>query len=251
VGCVTVGVSVRVWPTVTEAELGDTVRLVIAAGAGSTVIVAVPMIPSIVAVIVAVPGAMPVTSPLVLTMAAAAFKVAQLTVRPVSVCPAESRAITTNCCVAPARMLASVGATLTVATGTAVTVAVTVAVLDAAENPVFPTAVAVTVMMAVPGPTARMSPAADTVATLGAVVPKVTDAAGAPDGCETTGAIVDVLPTSRLTAVCETVTEVTDVGSGETATDMVPGTPPTVAVIVTLPTATAVTRPVALTVATA
>jgi hypothetical protein len=79
--------------------------------------------------------------------------------------------MTTICCVAPARMLASVGATLTDATGTAVTVTVTVAVRVAAENPVLPTAVAVTVIVAVPGPTARMSPAADTVATLGAVVP--------------------------------------------------------------------------------
>jgi hypothetical protein len=79
----------------------------------------------------------------------------------------------------------------------------------------------------------------------------VTDAVGAPDGCETTGATVDVLPTSRLTAVGETETEVTEVGSGETVTAIVPGTPPTVAVIVTFPTATAVTRPVALTVATA
>lgn len=75
----------RVWPTVTVAALGVTVRLVIEAGAGNTVIVAVPMIPSIVAVMVAVPAATPVTSPLAFTVAAEAFSDAQLTVRPASV----------------------------------------------------------------------------------------------------------------------------------------------------------------------
>lgn len=171
VGCVTVDVSARVWPTVTVAEVGETERLVIPGGGVCTVMVAVPTTPSIVAVMVAEPAEMPVTSPFVLTVATEALSVAQLTVRPVSVCPAESRAETTNCCVAPVRMLALAGATLTVATGTSVTVTVTVAVRDAAEYPVFPADDAVTVMVAVPGPTATTSPADDTVAMLGAVVP--------------------------------------------------------------------------------
>jgi len=97
--------------------------------------------------------------------------VAHVAVRPVSVCPAESRTVTTNCCEDPVSTLAVPGATVTVATGTLVTDTVTVAVLDAAEKPVFPEAVAVTVIVAVPGPTATTSPADETVATLGVVVP--------------------------------------------------------------------------------
>ena len=59
----TVGVSACVCPTVSAALLGTTVRPVIAAGAATTVTVAVPWIPSTVAVSVALPPATAVTSP--------------------------------------------------------------------------------------------------------------------------------------------------------------------------------------------
>jgi hypothetical protein len=248
---VTVEVSVRVCPAVTVADVGDTLSVVMPGGGVCTVIVAEPTMPSTVALIVTVPADTPVTTPVEFTVATLALSVAQLTVRPVSACPAESRTVTVNCCVEPVSTLAFAGATLTVATGTSVTLTVTVAVRDAAEKPVFPADDAVTVMVAVPGPTAMMSPADETVATAGAVVPKVTVAAGAPLGCVTTGESAELLPTARLTDVGVTDTAVIDVGSARTVMVMVPVTPPAVAVIVAVPTATAVTRPVAVTVAMA
>jgi hypothetical protein len=171
VGCVTVGEIARVCAIPNVTALGEADTLVTAAGACSTVIVAEPTTPSTVAVIVAVPTATPVTIPVPLTDAAAAFSVAQLTVRPVSTCPAESRTVATNGCVEPVSTLAFPGATSTEATAAADTVTVMVAVLVVAAKPVFAAAVAVTVIVAVPGATAAITPAADTVATLGAVVP--------------------------------------------------------------------------------
>ena len=61
----------------------------------------------------------------------------------------------------------------------------TIAVNDFAENPALEGALAVTVIEAVPGATAVMLPDAETTATLGFEVPKVTVAAGAPFGWTT------------------------------------------------------------------
>jgi hypothetical protein len=83
-----------------------------------TVTVAVPLFPSLVAVMVAVPAATPVTSPLPLTVAAALLLVAQVTTRPVSAFPAESRGVAVSCTVAPTATLAVPGLTATVATET-------------------------------------------------------------------------------------------------------------------------------------
>jgi hypothetical protein len=63
------------------------------------------------------------------------------------------------------------GVTTTEATGEAVTVMDTVAVAVASAKVADPAAVAVTVMVVVPGATAETTPALDTVATLGMVVP--------------------------------------------------------------------------------
>src|SRR3989441_307156 len=64
-----------------------------------TVIAAVPLWPSLVAVIVAVPPATPVASPLPLTVAAAVLLLAHVTVRPVSVFPAASLVTAATCAV--------------------------------------------------------------------------------------------------------------------------------------------------------
>src|SRR5207302_66719 len=61
-----------------------------ATGTGVTVTVAVPLCPSLVAVIVALPIVTPVTRPVVETLATAEALDAHVTVRPVSVFPAES-----------------------------------------------------------------------------------------------------------------------------------------------------------------
>jgi hypothetical protein len=143
------------------------------------------------------------------------------------------------------------GFTTTDTTGATVTTTDTVADAVAAENPVLPDADAVTVIVALPGATAVTRPVPDTVATLGTVVPYVTLAAGAPLGCDTEGVSPCVCPTVRLAALGDTLIPVMAAGSAETVTVAVPCTPSTVAVTVALPTATAVTSPAVLTVATA
>ena len=61
----------------------------------------------------------------------------QVTTRPVSVLPTESLVAAESCCVAPTRMLAEAGLTVTEATGTFVTVI--------ADGPLLPSLVAVIV----------------------------------------------------------------------------------------------------------
>src|SRR2546430_15558236 len=82
-----------------------------------TVIAAVPLWPSLVAVIVAVPPATPVASPLPLTVAAAVLLLAHVTVRPVSVFPAASLVTAASCAVPPTERVADAGLTVTNTTG--------------------------------------------------------------------------------------------------------------------------------------
>src|SRR5437879_1793602 len=84
-----------------------------------TLIVAVPFLPSLVAMIVAVPAATPATRPLPLTVATAALLNVHVTLRPVSVFPAESVVTGVSCTVAPPGTLAVAGPTVTDATGSA------------------------------------------------------------------------------------------------------------------------------------
>ena len=76
-----------------------------------------PLLPSLVAVIVAAPAATPVTNPLAETVATPAAVVDQVTNRPASVLPAASWSAAASCCAPPAEMLAVAGLTSTVATG--------------------------------------------------------------------------------------------------------------------------------------
>src|SRR2546421_11108953 len=78
---------------------------------------AVPLFPSLVAVIVAVPAADPVTSPLALTVATPAALVPHAIVRPVSTFPLASFRLAVSCTVAPTGTLADAGLTTTDATG--------------------------------------------------------------------------------------------------------------------------------------
>src|SRR6266487_3748023 len=84
----------------------------------ATVTAAVPLIPSLVAVIVAEPAATAVTRPLAFTVATAALLDVQVTVRPVSELPAASFSAATNVRVLPPKRLAVAGLTVTDATGT-------------------------------------------------------------------------------------------------------------------------------------
>src|SRR6266516_483834 len=134
------------------AEAGVTVTD--ATGTFVTVIAAVPLLPSLVAVIVAGPAALPVTSPLALTVASAVLLLAQVTVRPLSGFPFASFGVAVSCTVWPTCTDAVAGLTVTAATGTLVTVIVAV--------PLCPAEVAV--IVAAPAATAVTSPLALTVA---------------------------------------------------------------------------------------
>src|SRR5438094_921479 len=103
----------------------------------------VPLLPSDVAVMVAVPAATPVTSPLPFTRATAVLLLDQVTTRPLSGFPLASFGVAVSCTVEPCCTVAGDGLTVTEATGTAVTVRVDV--------PLLPSDVAV--IVAVPAAT--------------------------------------------------------------------------------------------------
>jgi hypothetical protein len=139
-----------------------------AVGAAATgVMVALPLCPSLVAVMVADPVATAVTSPEPFTDATPAALDVHVIARPVTTAPAASRKVAVNCCVCPTVGAAVVGVTATVATGAggaAGTVMVAV--------PVRPSLVAV--IVAVPAATAVTSPLPETVAIALALVLQLT-----------------------------------------------------------------------------
>src|ERR1041384_3775229 len=225
--------------TTTVAVAGLTVT--VATGATVTVMAAVPFLPSLVAVIVAEPATLPVTRPVELTVATAVLLLAQVTTRPVSVLPAESFVTTDSCCVLPTLMLADAGLTVTVATGTGVTVVAAV--------PLLPALVAV--IVAEPTATAVTRPLLFTVAIAVLLLDQVTTrpVSVLPAASFVTADSCWVVPTLTLADAGLTVTDAT--GTSVTVMAAVPLLPSLVAVIVAEPAATAVTRPLASTVATA
>src|SRR5207249_8570066 len=148
-----VPVSCTVWPACTDAEGG--VTSTDATGTGVTVIAEVPLFPSLVAVIMAVPGVTPDTSPLLLTVATVVLELDHVTVRPERGFPPASLGVAVSCTVWPACTDAEGGVTSTDATGTWVTVT--------DEVPLLPSLVAV--IVAVPGVTPDTSPLLLTAAT--------------------------------------------------------------------------------------
>jgi hypothetical protein len=128
-----------------------------ATGAGVTVSVATPVLPSLVAVIIAGPSLTAVTTPLLDTVATALLLELQLNGRPVSRPPLASRVVAVACDVSTAVIVVGTRATVTEATETGTTVIVAL--------PLLPSLVAT--ISAVPGATAVTTPVADTVATPG------------------------------------------------------------------------------------
>src|SRR5205809_597095 len=135
-----------------------------ATGTDVTVIVEGPLFPSLVAVIVAVPAALPVTSPLALTVATAVFVLPPLTVRPDNGLPLASFEVAVSCTVWPTCTDAVPGLTVTDATGTVLTVIVAV--------PLCPSLVAV--IVAAPAVTPVTTPLPLTVATAVLLLPQLT-----------------------------------------------------------------------------
>src|SRR5436853_15861 len=87
-----------------------------------TVILEAPLLPSLVAVIVADPVTFAVTRPLVLTVATVVLSLDHVVVRPASGLLLASRGVAVSCTVWPTGTLAEGGVTVTEATGTVVTV---------------------------------------------------------------------------------------------------------------------------------
>src|SRR6266576_2798309 len=205
-----------------------------------TLIVAVPLFPSLVAVIVADPAETAVTRPLAETVATAGALLDHVTTRPVSVLPAASLVAALSCAVVPTRSVLVAGATVTVATGTAVTVIALV--------PLLPSLVAV--IVADPAETAVTRPLAETVATAGALLDHVTTrpVSVLPAESFVTALNCSVAPLVRLPVAGVTATVAT--GTNDTVIAAAAFLPSLVPVIVTEPAATAVTNPVADTVAT-
>src|SRR2546430_13857154 len=104
-------------PTATLAEPGLT--LTDATGTATTVTAALPLLPPLVAVIVAVPAETPVTSPLLFTPATPPLLLVHVMVRPLSGLPVESWGVAPSCTVAPTNTRAVAGLTTTVSTGNA------------------------------------------------------------------------------------------------------------------------------------
>src|SRR5215510_3779841 len=112
-----VAVSWIVDPTATDALAGLTVTVATGGGADAvTVIVAVPLLPSLVAVIVAVPAATPVTSPPLLTVAVPVAPFDQVMLRPVRTLPFASLVVAASWTVFPTATEALAGLTVTEAT---------------------------------------------------------------------------------------------------------------------------------------
>src|SRR2546426_740104 len=110
-----VAVSWTVLPSSTVAEAGGTIPE--PAGGLETVTAAVPLCPSLVAVIVAVPATLPVTSPLALTVATEVLLLAHVTARPDSGFPFASFGVATSCTAGPTWSPAEPGLSLPRPTG--------------------------------------------------------------------------------------------------------------------------------------
>jgi len=161
--CASRGVAVIccVPPTVSDVLVGETLTVATGAGGGAvTVTAAVAVFPSLVAVIVALPGATAVTTPLGATVATFVLLELHVTTRPVSTLFDASRVVAVSVPVAPVCRARVVGATEMVATGAgggAVTVTLAAALLPSL----------VAVIVAGPGAAPVTTPACDTVATPG------------------------------------------------------------------------------------
>jgi len=248
-GC-TVANSACGTPTVTVVTAGAKVTLLTGtctAGAATTctMLVSVCRPSTVVTIMVAVPGATPVTTPSADTWATAGLVVLQVKARLVALA---GSTVANSCCGVPTVTVVTSGSKVTPVTATGFTVMVLVAVK--------PPSAVVTVIVAVPGATAVTRPAVLTVAIAELLVPHVTFRLVAFAG-STVGTRAVVAPTTRLAADGATETLVTGTTLA-TLTEIVceTGVPTavplaTVAVIVAAPAVTPVTKPLALTVATA
>jgi hypothetical protein len=225
--------------TLMDAEAGET--WTVASGPGVTVNVALPDLPSLVAVIVVVPTADAVATPDDDTVATAVLLDVQVMVRPVSGVPFASFGVAVNVAVEPLAALAVDGATVTVLIGMSATITV--------PEPDTPSLVAV--IVAVPGSSPNTDPDAGlTVATPTLLELQVTTRLVATFPLTSVRTAVNVVlpPVGMLALGGDTTTLAT--GGTRTFTVTDPDFPSLVAVIVAVPGVPPVTTPVDDTVAT-
>jgi hypothetical protein len=219
----------------------------LATGTAVTPTVAVPLFPSLTAVIVAEPTAMPVTTPVGDTVATDGLSLVHVTTRSVTTMFLPSRTVAVSDVVWPTAIEVAGGLTATLATGEGVTVSAT---------PLLTTPSLVAVMAVVPGVTAVTTPVVEIVATAGLLELHATSRSVTTTSFAflTTAVAVVVWPTVRFDVGICTVTLPT--GTTVTVTSELPLLPPTVALMVAgeAPGATAVTTavkgPLEVTVAT-
>ena len=213
----------------------------LAMAVGTTVTALVPIFPSLAAVMVATPGATPVTTPAVDTTATWLSLDVHVTMRSVTTMPAVSRTVADSVAVWPTARLALVGRIAIDPTGTSETIT-TMPVLT-------PSLVAE--MVAEPGATAVTRPVADTVATAGLLELQLTvrSASTTPLASFTVGTSVTLPPTTSDALLGATTMLAT--GTRLTLMVAVPDFPSLCAVIVAEPGVRAVTTPAADTLATA
>src|SRR5436190_1469154 len=209
------------------------------ADGGVTVMAAVPLCPSLVAVIVAEPATTPVTSPLGLTVATAVLLLDHVIVRPDSALPLASFGVAVSWTVLPAGTLAVAGLPVAGAAGTCTTVM--------ADVPLCPSLVAV--MVAEPATFPVTSPLVLTVATAVLLLDHVIvrPDSGLPFASFGVAVSCTVLPSFTEAGAGVTVTDAT--GTVVTVMPAVPLCPSLVAVIVAEPATTPVTSPLELTAA--
>jgi hypothetical protein len=225
-------------------DVAASATVTVATGASDTVTDDVPVFPSLVAVIVALPGPTAVTEPTVSTAATAELLEVQVSCRPERIFPLASLVTAVSCCAdaIPRTRLAVAGLTVTEATGAGVTVS--------GALPVFPSLVAIT--FAVPALTAPTSPVdGPTVATpvLSELHKRARPVRTRPFESSRVAEAWVVCAILIEPDARDTVTVAT--GACVTMIVAFPLRPSLVAVMLVVPTATAATKPCASTVATA
>src|SRR5262245_4142000 len=208
-----------------------------------TLIDALPLRPSLVAVICAVPATKVVTTPVLETVATLGAELVHAMVRPVRMLPAASRNVAVACVVRPATRLVLARLTVTLATGAGAG-ALTVSVAE----PVRPSLVAV--ICAVPAAIDVTMPLLETVATLvfELVHAMLRPVSTLPDASRVVAVACVDWPAVSVLLASETETDATD--TWLTATEALPLCPSLVAMICAVPAPTDVTTPLLATVAT-
>lgn len=247
--CASFGVAVScvVCPTASDVLVPLTViELAVATGACAIVRPIEPLLPSLVAVTVAVPTPTPVTRPDGETVSTAGLELDQAMVRPESWFPLASRSVTPRVCDWPTYIEVDVALSVTDATGCGAAVETT-----SVADPEMLSLVAM--MLTDPAANAVTSPVLETVARAGAALVHVIvrPVNTLPDASRGTATACVTWPGFSVDALSVTAIDATGAGGGlSTPTFVLAVLPSTVAVTVAVPFETAVALPVLETVTT-